>query len=440
MTTPTFAARFHQVTSERFQRLGREFFCIGTGQAATMMGSLIGVRMLTGVLPPEAYGELSLGMTAAVLVNQVIFGPVSQASLRFFAPAREADEFRHFTSALSGLLLWSFAVMAALAVFVCFVLLLTGHAGRIWLALAAFGYALFWGYSTVLGGIQNAARQRAVVAWHNALSTWARFMVAAGMVVWLGVNSAIAMAGYVWASLIVLLSQLWFFKQRFLDDRGSGEGSVECSRLWRSSMVGYAWPFACWGVLTWAQMASSRWALQIFTSTQDVGLYTALYQLGYAPITILTGLMVQLLAPIFFQRAGDASDPSRMRDVYSLNWRLTLWALILASVMSLAAAALHGTVFHLLVDRAYYSVSGLLPLMVLSSGLFAAAQFALISLLSKTESLTLLAPKVVTAALGVLLNFAGAIWLGVPGVVGANLVFSIAYLAWILALVRRRCR
>jgi O-antigen/teichoic acid export membrane protein len=424
--------------SSRFGRLSREFFWVVTGQVLAMSGSLMGVRLLTGLLPPRVYGELSLAITAAMLVNQVISGPIAQASLRFFAPAREGKQVHEFSKALWGLLFWSSMVIISLGVFFFVFLIITGHTRWIGLCVGAFGFALFWSYNIILDGVQNAARQRTIVAWHSAISTWSRFLAAAGMVFWLGVNSAVAMTGFVWASLLVLISQLWFYKKRLIRSQLNCIERVGAQQHWKSLMIGYAWPFSCWGLLTWAKIASDRWALQCFVSTEVVGMYTALYQIGYVPMLVLTGLIAQLAAPIFFQHAGDGSDRSRMLGIYNLNWQLSLSMLVPAVVITVAASAFHEVIFGLLVDPAYHSVSSMLPFMVLSSTLFATAQFALISLLSKTESRSLIAPKTLTAVLGILLSFSGAAWFGVAGVVGANVVFCTAYLIWILLLVRGR--
>jgi O-antigen/teichoic acid export membrane protein len=425
-----------ELVSRRFLRLGREFFWVALGQVAATIGALVGVRLLTGVLNPQTYGELALGMTAAMLINQLVMGPLSNASLRFFAPARESGELSSFLAALRGLLVRATGIVLLIASMVYLGLLLIGYFDWFWLGVAAFGFALLSGYNSILDGMQNAARQRAIVAWHQALASWSRFLGAAGLVVWLGATSAIAMLGYGLASMLVLLSQTWFFKRQLLPTEESRSDMPADPQQWSSKMFGYAWPFASWGIFTWAQMASDRWALQIFTSTREVGLYAVLYQLGYFPITILTGLVVQLVAPVFFQQAGDASDTFRMRQVHALNWRLTLSALILAVVMTVVVLALHGFVFRLLVASEYQSVSWLLPGMVLSGGFFATGQFAVISLLINTESRRLLFPKVFAGTAGIMLNFLGASWFGVPGVVAANLVVSAGYLLWILCIVR----
>lgn len=429
-------AWLYQLTSERFQRLGREFLWIASGQAAAILGALVGMRLLTGVLPPDIYGELALGMTLATLASQVVLGPLGSAVLRFFAPAREAQECANFLAALRRLLARATGVVLLLTVGTCLVLLLIGQLNWLWLGVAACSFALFSGYNSALDSMQNAALQRPIVAWHQALTSWGRFLAAAGMVLWLGAASVVAMLGYLLATLLVLLSQFWFFRRILLPTNGLLSDGAASPRHWETQMLAYSWPFAVWGIFTWAQIASDRWALQMFASTREVGLYAALYQLGYYPITILTGLIVQLVAPVFFQRAGNASDPSRMRQIYTLNWRLTMVALFLTGAAAFLAFVLHGIVFMWLAAPEYRAISWLLPGMVLAGGLFATGQLAVISLLSGTETRSLLSLKVVTAIVGVLLNIFGAAWWGIIGVVGAGVIFSTVYLLWILHLVR----
>ncbi|HNX69102.1 MAG TPA: hypothetical protein PKI45_06425, partial [Candidatus Omnitrophota bacterium] len=58
--------------SERFRRLFREGSWVVFGQFIAVMGSLLGVRILTGLMNPSVYGELALGLTVAVLIGQII--------------------------------------------------------------------------------------------------------------------------------------------------------------------------------------------------------------------------------------------------------------------------------------------------------------------------------------------------------------------------------
>ena len=50
----------------------------------------------------------------------------------------------------------------------------------------------------------------------------------------------------------------------------------------------------------------------------------------------------------------------------------------------------------------------------------------------------LIAPKLITALLGVVLYFAGAYWYGITGIVIAGLLFSASYFLWMAALAKRQ--
>lgn len=425
-----------QLASSRFRRLSREFVWIGLGQATAVLGAVVGVRILTGVLPPEAYGRLALGMTVATLVNQSVLGPLSNGATRFFAPAQEAGTLQSYFAAVKSLLFRATGGILLAALLLSLGLAAVGQSAWIGLSLAAVCFALLSGYNSVLNGMQNAARQRAVVALHQGLASWGRFLLAAGMVLWFGVSSTMAMLGYTLAILMVLVSQGWFFRRTLLSkDDVPRAGEAQPSQ-WTAEIFAYAWPFAVWGIPAWAHLASDRWVLQLFASTEDVGRYAVLYQLGYYPITISTNLMVQLVSPVLFHRAGDASDPSRLRYVYGLNRQLTMAALFVTGMAVLLAWGLHGAVFRVLVAPEYRTVSWMLPGVVLAGGLFATAQFAVVSVLSSAQTRKLILPKVMTALLGVLLNIFGAVRYGMAGVVGAMVVAAAAYLLWVLCLVR----
>lgn len=429
-----------QFTSSRFRRLSREFLWIGLGQTATVVGAVVGVRILTGVLPPDAYGRLALGMTVATLVTQTILGPLGNAATRFFAPAREADALWSYLAAVKTLLVQATGGVLLLAVVLCLGLVATGHSQWIGLALAAMLFALLSGYNSVLNGVQNAARQRAIVALHHGLATWGRFLLAAALVLWVGASSTFAMLGYAAAMLIVLASQSWFFRRTLASGFDAPRATQSQHGRWRTGILTYAWPFGVWGLPAWVQLASDRWALQGFASIDDVGRYAVLYQLGYYPITICTSLMVQLVSPVFFQRAGDASDRSRLERVYRLNRMLTIAALVFTGIATLGAYAMHEWVVRFLVASQYRTISWLLPGMVLAGGLFASGQLAVVSLLSGVQTRALILPKVATAVLGVLLNVVGAAFYGIPGVVAAMVIAATGYLLWILSLATVRHR
>lgn len=417
---------------ERFRRLSKEGAWIVLGQTSAVLGALAGVRLLTELLDPAAYGELALGMTVASLVNQTVLGPLSNGITRFYAPAQEHGDLGGYLSAVRGLVLAATAVIVIMILLAGAGLLLAGRIEWIAIAGAALLFAGLSGCNAILSGIQNAARQRSIVALHQGMESWARFLLAAGLLLWLGATSTVAMAGYALAITLVLGSQYMFFRKVIHDN-----GAVADRSSWRKQILKYSWPISIFGTFTWMQLASDRWALQLFASTQEVGLYAALFQLGYYPMSIATGMAMQFLVPIFYQRAGDASDNRRNANVNSLSWRLTAMTLGLMGAVFFAALLFHAQIFRVFVAAQYASMSYLLPWMLLACGIFAAGQTIALDLMSQMRTREMIAPKLVTALLGVALNFAGAYWYGIAGIVIAGVLFSVSYFLWMAALSKQ---
>jgi O-antigen/teichoic acid export membrane protein len=86
-------------------------------------------------------------------------------------------------------------------------------------------------------------------------------------------------------------------------------------------------------------------------------------------------------------------------------------------------------------SKAYSGVSGYLPILILSGGLFSAGQILSICLLSRRDTKTLLLPKAATAILGIIFYFIGASLLGLKGVVFGNVAFSAIYTLWLSAII-----
>jgi O-antigen/teichoic acid export membrane protein len=423
------------------RRLGHEAAWVAFGQVLAALGGLVGVRILTGLLDPSSYGELSLALTFATLTQQVVLGPLAGTVLRFLEPALEERAFPAYWAGVRRLATAATVLVIAVSAIVGTGMLAAGRLRWGALILTSSMFALLSGYGAIADAFQNAARQRALVALHQGATQWARVLLAAALLWACGHTSGLALLGYALGSGLVLASQAAFVRRGIIranDARSSPESGSTAQ--WTARLASYAFPFAIWGVFTWAYTASDRWALQLSSNLSTVGEYAVLYQLGYYPIALAAGSMTQLLSPILFRRAGDASDRARMDDVHRLNRSILLLALGLVLVATLSASLLHTAIFRLLVSPQYHAVSGLLPLAVLAGGLFAAGQLAVLALLSETTTTVLLAPKIGTAILGICLNVLGARFLGIPGVLAAGVAFSSAYLVWILLLLHQRRR
>jgi O-antigen/teichoic acid export membrane protein len=418
-------------------RIVREFALIAGGQSFAAFGGIVGVRLLTQALSPTIYGEIALGMTLALLVQQTMLSPLSVAFLRFFSPAREARTIGAYSKAVRCLLLQASIAVAILGVACTIGLVGVAHAEWIGVALTATALSLFSGYNVALDNIQNAARQRLLVVVHQIANQWARFLVALALIVTFEKSSAMVLAAYALVSAATLFSRALFLGKRLSAHGDTANNSPEAADEMVARMRRYALPFATWGVFTWAFEASGRWALQLSSGTTGVGLYAALWQIGQYPIVLLADAITTTVAPILFARAGDGSDQLRLKDAQRMN------VFVVGSMFTIAIAATFvGHMFQdgivaLLVGPEYRAIAPLLPWAILAEGLFGCAQVAVLRILMSADTRILIAPKIGTAVAGVVLKVGGAYLMGLRGVVAASVIFSLMYLVWVVALNRR---
>lgn len=420
------------LSSPRFQRLAKEAVWVFFGQALMVVGSLVGVRLLTEALPPSGYGELALGMTIATLVNQIILGPLGGGILRFYAVAVKFSDVSGYLDAVIKISLYATGIVILIATIVISILLVMGKSYLLPITVSAFIFAILSGYVSNISGIQTASRQRSIVALHQGLEPLLRSLVAVCLLFSFGIDSYLAMIGYAFASLIILLSQLLFSKIRV-----SAISVSKFSQKWFGDIWRFSWPIGIFGIFTCLQVSSDRWALNFFASNSEVGNYAVLYQLGYYPITLLTGMMLQFLLPILYQHTGDASNLKKNADVTRLSWQLTWFSLGLTLFTFLGALFFHSQLFHILVAKEYRSVSYLVPWIIISGGVFASGQTLASNLQAKMKTREMMMAKIVTALFGILLNFVGAYFYGIKGVVCAGILFSILYFFWMASLVNK---
>lgn len=414
----------------RSHRLIKEGAWIVLGQFMMVLGSLLSVRLLTEVLSPDAYGELALGMTVATLINQIILGPLSGGITRFYAPAAEHNDLSAFLNAAKKLVFNATGMILLLILISIISLILLARPQWIAITISALIFAILSGYCVIFSGIQTAARQRATVALHQGLEPLLRTIIAVGLLTWLGATSAIAMIGYAFASLLILTSQVFLFRKAI-----HIAPSNNTKKNWHEEIWKFSWPIGTFGVFTWLQLASDRWALQAFSTTSEVGNYAVLYQLGYYPISLITGMLMQFIVPILYQRAGDTSDVSRNRNATKLCWQLFWVTLAITGLAFLITINTHSLIFQIFVAKEYSTVSYLLPWMILSGGMFAAGQAIASDLLTKLKTRELIPTKIVTSTLGVTFNILGAHYFGISGVVYASMLFSIVYSICIVVIV-----
>lgn len=426
-------ARVRSLDIARMQRLVGEGAWIVTGQVAAVLGSLAAVRVLTEYLTPAQYGELALGLTIAGLVNQVVMGGVGNGIGRFYSIAAEKGDLPGYLKASRRLLGYATLAVAAIASLLMLGLVWTDRTQWLGLAAAALIFALLAGYNSCLSGVQNAARQRQIVALHSALDSWLKIALAVGVMFWLGTSSTAVVIGYALSALIVTASQLVFLRRLASRHVRRAPGATTPAE-WAGNMWRYGWPFSLWGVAAWLQSSSARWALETYEGLHHVGLFQVLMQFSY-PIQLAIGFTLSFVSPILFQRVGNAVDRDRIKAVRSVTRNIAMMALVLTLFLALISALFHDIIFFFIVGSDYHTVSHYLWAVILGAGMLGTSQLISVYLLCALRSKDITIAGVWTGFFGVLLNYSGAAVWGLQGSVFAQLTYATANMAWLFLLV-----
>jgi O-antigen/teichoic acid export membrane protein len=318
-----------------------------------------------------------------------------------------------------------------MSVLVILGLLLTRHTGWIAITATAFVCATLGGYNGILNGIQNAARQRSVVALHQGMDSWARALIGAGLALLWARTSEAVMVGYSLAIVLVLASQYAFFRkvihanQSWLDEK-----------RWQKQILTYSWPMAATGIASWGHLASQRWALELFGNTADVGHFSVVFQLGYTPFSLAGGLIMTILAPVIFSRAGDGSDKQKFQKLTRAIVIFCVVAFLLVLLCASLGAVCHGFVFHLLAAKQYGAYSHYLPFAMFAGGTMQVSYFLSGVVLASTRTKILLPINTLGNLLIIATNLLLAYLFGIGGLFAAIAIGSVIHLTWAIVNVR----
>jgi O-antigen/teichoic acid export membrane protein len=412
----------------------QEGFFVAFGQVSGPLGAMLLVMVITSKLTPSQYGGLALALTFCSLVNQVMAGGLIAATHRFFSIAATRNELWYYFLIIKKY----FVKVCVTTLFVsisCYFLFDSIVVDNLWLfIISVFAYSVFSTINAILNGFQNAARERTLVAGHLILDTFLRITLALVLLEFFDQTALTVLLVYSLSSMLTALSQFVFFKRKWLNPSYTSDIDVIKYEWWQDKIWSFAWPFSFWGVFTWIHLASDRWFLEVFTSRESVGLYSVLYQLGFYPISLMSGMIMTLFSPIVFQYAGDMSEVNgvyRSRQIVSY---IAVASVVLTSLLFIFTDMFHRELFLLIVGEQYQGGSYLLSLVVAAGGAYATGQTLLLNPLTTMDSKFLLKLKISSSLIGVLCNFIGVYYYGVQGLVFGLAAFSIVFLMLVVLI------
>ncbi len=419
-----------------------EFLILASGNAVGVVVSIAVVRLLTEHMSAEAYGRLALLLTFGVFVNQVYMAGLSSAAARLFASAKVLGESGPLFRAVRSAYARHLPKVIALATLFGWFCIWVAEIGAFSSVLAITLVSLIGGLNSIAIGILNAARWRSSVAMLNSADSLLRLTA---IVAWVHQGLPMDPATVLWiqvtsgtACLLVALFRWRTLHRSHLANQHTSENIADHGN-WRVQLRGYGRPLAILGAVTFIHHVSDRWALNAFLGSEGVGLFAALYQLGFLPFSLLSALTLNLLSPIVFDAAESHRTATADRGL-RLNLQAGVGMLLLTLSACGIGLAYGEAICGLALGEPFRVIAPLLPWALLAAGLFETGQLLALRLQARMAMRQLMWIKGSVSCLGVAMNVFGAAYGGLGGLIWAMLTFSILYAAAISAWVVREAR
>ena len=409
----------------RVKRLFREGLWVITGQVLTVIGTLFQIRVLTEYLTAAVYGELQLALTISGLITSTLMGAVTPGIARYYSISAEQGDTSSYLKACKKLMGYATLAVCLVGFMLIVMLIFLGMAQWVLLSILVMGFGVFASYSGALGSIQNAARQRIIVALHNVADAWFKIAIAVVCISFLGEISVAAALGLLLTAILITISQLFYIKK--LPSLQKPIKRAEVPEDWGRLMLLFSRPFLIWGAFGWMQQSSSRWALGLLSSTDDVGFFSVLFQLGYTPMVMISSLGLTFITPVLFARVGNATDGIRVGNLIRTVFILTSISAVVLVIAVWIAYVFHEAIFSLVAGAEYKAQSHYLPYMVFAGGLFAISQIIATIPTSLNVPSTLLLASIGSSLIGIAGAFAGAYYYSFEGVVFSLVIHSASY-------------
>jgi O-antigen/teichoic acid export membrane protein len=322
------------------------------GQAATALGTLVGVRILTQFLSPEGYGVVSLATGLSVLAINLVAAPITQAAIHFYPGVVANGSASELLAAVLRCYRTMAPWIAATALVGGGVYLFYGHGSATLIVVLGLLFACDCWRSANLSLLNAARRQERYGLW-MAADAWSRPLAASLVVVWVGTSPALVLASYLVVSMCLLVT----FSRGLWPAEGMLVLAAQRAKDLDTRMWAYALPLVPLGIISWASTLGDRYVIGGLLGLADAGIYAAVYGLSNSPFMILNGMVEQALRPIY-QTAVTRGDHARSRRI------LAIWLAVVISA-GLAGVAVfiigHDLLASLFVGKQYRGGASLMP-------------------------------------------------------------------------------
>jgi len=260
-------------------------------QIAPGIVGFISIPVITRLFSPQDYGNYSLAM-ATIMVLTTLAGWLPMSIIRFYPVYERDKKLDLFYGNILRLAFISILVITFL--FIIFIFSIKSNISSKLYLLMLIGICVFI-VIAIFDVLQHFLRSKRQVSWYSGFAIWKSVMgfgfgIALIFLIKLGIESLL------WGIVLSI-----FFVIPLLWRKAIANISIIYSKLNLSfvkDLAKYSFPLVIGNLGAWVLSLSDRYILEFFRGSQEVGIYSASYNISEKSIMLLTSLFILASGPI----------------------------------------------------------------------------------------------------------------------------------------------
>lgn len=289
---------------------------VAIGQIGSIVGTVVGIRILTEYVSPEIYGFLILVLGIIALTQGTIVSPIMQAVFKFYPEYSDKN-----LGMLKETVVSIVAERIIIFIFIIVIIIpLIVYNLKINLSILFLGFILMIIESirVLESTFLNAAQNHKIFALISISEAWGRPLAAIIFLTLTNVSVESILIGYVVNSSMVLII-FYAFNKSFIK-------FTNINNELKKKVLKYSKPLTPMAILGWMNGVGDRYLIGAMLGLEQAGLYAAVYGLMSKPFTMASSVVELTLRPLYNQLVAK----NQHRDAYRLliKWFLTVISLV----------------------------------------------------------------------------------------------------------------
>ena len=301
-------------------------------------------------------------------------------------------------------------------------------------AIIIIFYTIFNSANSIIRELQNASREREKYILSNLSAVIIRTLIGFILLSQISNKGSILAITYLLSSIIVFLYQYNYFNKLINLHK---KVKINEQLKWTNTLLKYARPFWYWGIFGWLNQSLSRWSLQFFSNTSEVGIYGIYFVIGFGIPRLFLSTFENFLRPIIFETTDGLGKTKDTKKANRIIKDITLITILGSIFFTFILIFINPYIIDIILNDPYTSYSYLLPAFFFAGSIRGCTDILTLKIKADESPQKLIKPNILMNLISYIYTIILISSFGLEGGAASLILFSIINLIWKITIIIR---